>query len=170
MEKVLILGCCGAGKSTFARKLHAATGLPLIHLDQENWQPNWTELDAETWRKKVQSLADRPRWIIDGTYGGTLDIRLAKADTVFYLDAPTWKCLWRVAKRVWQYNGKHRPDMPEGCNERWDWAFMHYVAVFNVVKRPKILQKLKAVSASKTVFNFKSDKEVSDYLAGFVGK
>jgi adenylate kinase family enzyme len=167
MEKVLVLGCCGAGKSTFARQLHAATSLPLIHLDQENWQPNWTELDAETWGKKVQSLADRPRWIIDGTYGGTLDIRLVKADTIIYLDMATWKCLWRVALRVWKYNGKPRPDMPEGCNERWDWAFMHYVAVFNTVKRPKILAKLNTLSASKTVLIFKTDREIKDYLEGF---
>ena len=170
MNKVLILGCCGAGKSTFAKQLQAKTGLPLIHLDQEHWQPNWTEPDAETWRTKVQNLADRPRWIIDGTYGGTLDIRLGKADTVIYLDVPTWKCIWRVACRVWTYNGKPRPDMPEGCNERWDWAFMHYVAVFNVIKRRKILKKLEAVSASKMVLIFKTDKEVKVYLAGFAGK
>jgi adenylate kinase family enzyme len=170
MERVLILGCCGAGKSTFAKQLQTATGLTLIHLDQEYWQPNWTEPDAETWRNKVQTLADRPRWIIDGTYGGTLDSRLAKADTVIYLDVPTWKCLWRVVGRVWKYNGKQRPDMPEGCHERWDWAFMHYVAAFNIVKRPKILGKLEAVSIAKTVLIFKKEEEVTDYLAGFARK
>jgi hypothetical protein len=80
---------------------------------------------------------------------------------------PTWKCLWRVALRVRKYNGKPRPDMPEGCNERWDWVFMHYVAVFNTVKRPKILAKLKVISASKTVLILKTDREIKDYLAGF---
>jgi adenylate kinase family enzyme len=170
MERVLILGCCGAGKSTFSKQLQAATGLPLIHLDQEYWLPNWTEPDAQTWRKKVQNLADRPRWIIDGNYGGTLDIRLAKADTVIYLDVLTWKCLWRVAGRVWKYKGKPRPDMPEGCHERWDWAFMHYIASFNVIKRPKILKKLEVISVSKTVLIFKKDREVTDYLVGFSRK
>ena len=167
MEKVLVLGCCGAGKSTFAKQLQRLTGLPLIHLDQEHWLPNWVEIDAPSFQKKVDILVKQPRWIMDGTFAGTLDVRLAAADTVIYIDFPAWKCLWRVVKRVWHYNGRPRPDMPEGCNERWDWAFMHYVAVFNSVKKPRIFKKIEAVAAGKTVRIFKTDKEVAAYLGSF---
>jgi adenylate kinase family enzyme len=170
MERVLILGCCGAGKSTFAKQLQTATGLPLIHLDQVHWLPNWVELDIETFRQKLEPLVEQPRWIMDGNFAATLDVRLAKADTVIYLDTPTWKCLWRVVKRVWHYNGRPRPDMPEGCNERWDWEFIHYIVAFNSVKRPKIMKKIEAVAAGKTIRILKTDREVVAYLQGFEEK
>ena len=33
MRKIIIIGCPGAGKSTFARKLRDDTNLPLYYLD-----------------------------------------------------------------------------------------------------------------------------------------
>jgi adenylate kinase family enzyme len=167
MEKVLILGCCGAGKSTFAKQLQTKTGLPLVHLDQVWWLPNWVEIDRNVFRQKIETLAAEPRWIIDGNYDKTLEIRLAKADTVIYIDFSTWKCLWRVIGRVWKYYGQQRPDMPEGCKERWDWAFMHYVATFNSIKRPSILRKIEAVAAVKTVQILRTDGEVAEFLQNF---
>ncbi|MEL6971000.1 MAG: adenylate kinase, partial [Bacteroidota bacterium] len=112
MQRVMIIGCCGAGKSTVARRLHDLTDLPLQHLDQHYWLPNWQEPDKASWQAKVQALSDQPQWIIDGNYGGTLDIRLQRADTVIYLDYATPKCLWRITKRIWRYHGQVRPDMP----------------------------------------------------------
>lgn len=164
MRKIMILGCCGAGKSTFARKLHQIIGLKLIHLDQQYWQPNWTEPNKDDWRKEVENLANQPEWIIDGNYGSTIDIRLKKADTIILLDYPTPKCLWRVIKRIVKNYGKVRPDMPEGCAERFDWEFLHYVAVFNIVQKPKLLQKIEAVKTEKKVFIFKNDKEAQLFL------
>ena len=32
-EKIIVIGCPGAGKSTFARRLRDETGLPLYYLD-----------------------------------------------------------------------------------------------------------------------------------------
>ena len=33
MKRAIVIGCPGAGRSTFARKLAAKTGLPLYYLD-----------------------------------------------------------------------------------------------------------------------------------------
>ena len=33
MKRVIVIGCPGSGKTTFAEKLHKNTGLPLFHLD-----------------------------------------------------------------------------------------------------------------------------------------
>jgi adenylate kinase family enzyme len=164
MQKIMVIGCCGAGKSTFSKRLQEITNLELIHLDQHYWKPNWEETDKNEWQKVVQQLADKPNWIIDGNYTGTLDIRIEKADTIIYFDFPTWKCLWRVILRVFKYWGKQRPDMPKGCNERFDFEFLHYVAIFNILKRKRILEKLEIVKNKKVVKIFKTDLDATQYL------
>ena len=164
MKRIMVIGCCGAGKSTFSKKLQQIIDIQLIHLDQCYWQPNWQETDKLEWQEAVQKLANQPEWIIDGNYGGTLDIRLDRADTIIFLDYPSWKCLWRVMKRVLKYWGKVRPDMPEGCKERFDWNFLHYVATFNQKKRPGIFKKISALNQKKNIFIFKTDKQANKFL------
>lgn len=163
----MILGCCGAGKSTFARQLHEKTRLPLIHLDKEYWQPNWVETDAETWENKVQELAKNTAWIMDGNYGGTVDIRLQAADTIIYLDRSRWLCLYRVLKRIIVHYGQSRPDINEGCKERFDWEFIKYVYYFNDKKRPKTLARISKFATSKQVFIFNSNKAIQTFLNEF---
>ncbi|OAV43602.1 hypothetical protein [Lewinella sp. 4G2] len=168
MQRVLIIGCCGAGKSTFARKLADATGLPLIHLDQAYWQPDWTEPPKAEWEAKVTELVARDAWIMDGNYAGSLSLRLPRADTVIYLDYPTAKCLWRVVKRVTKYHGQQRPDMPPGCHERFDWEFFHYVATFNLTRRRLIHEHLASLGPGQRVFRFTRDGEGDEFLLGVV--
>lgn len=158
MNRILILGSCGAGKSTFARKLHQKTGLPLVHLDQHYHLPNWEEPSTADWRATVQELVQPSQWIIDGNYGSSIDLTFGAADTVLYLDASTPTCLWRVLKRTWTYHGKVRPDMPEGCKERFTLEFLHYVATFNLVKRPGLLKRLEAFEGEKMIFASGSEK------------
>lgn len=160
----MVIGCCGAGKSTFSHRLQAVTGLELIHLDQYHWKPNWVEIDRTEWEKVVQKLAAKPQWIMDGNFSGTLSIRMERADTIIYFDFPTWFCLWRVLKRIWTYHGKTRPDMTEGCPERFDLEFLHYVATFNWVKRKGILKQLDRVKGSKSIQVFKNDREAAAFL------
>ena len=150
MKRVMIIGCCGAGKSTFAKKLNDKLNLELIHLDQHYWKPNWVETEKKEWEKIVRKLAAKDEWIIDGNYYGTMDVRLERADTVFYLDVSTIKCMSRVLKRIRKYKGTTRPDMPIGCKERFDFGFLHYVAIFNLTRRKNILEKLNALDDLRT--------------------
>ena len=41
MERILIIGCSGSGKSRLARQLGQKLGLPVVHLDQLWWKENW---------------------------------------------------------------------------------------------------------------------------------
>jgi adenylate kinase family enzyme len=165
MKRIMVIGCCGAGKSTLATTLHQLLDLPLIHLDQHYWKADWVETEREEWEAKVMELASNDEWIIDGNYSGSMDIRLNRADTVIYLDYPAIKCLSRVLKRIRMYKGETRPDMPAGCNERYDLDFLHYVATFNIRKRRFLYNKLNAwKSANKQVVILKNDIEVEKYI------
>lgn len=164
MRRVLIIGCCGAGKSTLARKLHELTDLPLTHLDQEYFFPGWEEPSKADWEQKVVQLVERPSWIIDGNYGSSMDLRIPKADTIIFMDFPRWTCLFRVMKRVVTQYGKVRPDSAPGCPERWDWDFMLYVYRFKDRKRPGILKRLTGLTSDQNLLIFKSSRQVKRYL------
>lgn len=164
MKRVLILGCCGAGKSTLARMLSKEVDLPIIHLDQQYWKPNWIEPSKEEWNTKVEDLITQDSWIMDGNYGGTLDMRIKRADTIIYLDASTLTCMSRVIKRIWNYRGSVRPDMPEGCPERFDLDFLHYVLVFNLIRRKSIIKKIAAHSEEKRVLIKKDSNAIIEEL------
>jgi adenylate kinase family enzyme len=130
MQRVLVIGSPGAGKSTLAHKLADCTMLPLFHLDQMHWLPGWVERDRTEARTELAQVLTGERWIIEGNYGSILPMRLERADSVVWLDYPTWLCLKRVLKRWWQHRGRTRPDMTEGCPERLDPEFLWYVLLF----------------------------------------
>jgi len=142
MQRVLVIGSPGAGKSTFAEALARSTGLELIHLDRHYWRAGWTEPDASEWAAEVGRLAARERWVMDGNYGGTLALRLGRADTVVWLDFPVPLCLWRIVRRAVRYRGRVRPDMAEGCPERLTWEFLSYTARFPWSARRRIVATL----------------------------
>ncbi len=166
MQRVAIIGSCGAGKSTLAQQLGRRLGLNVIHLDQVYWQPGWIEPDPQTWRQQIRTLAAKPTWIMDGNYSGTFDLRLPIADLVIFLDFPRWHCLGRVLKRIWQYRGQTRPDMAPHCPERLNWQFLWYVWCFPTHNRPKIVQAL-ATLPRQSVVILRNPRAVQQFLAQF---
>ena len=158
LKKILVIGCCGAGKSTFSKKLQSILNLEIIHLDQYYHKPNWKETEQDEWEKIVNSLAQKPSWIMDGNYASSFDIRFKYADTIIYLDYPTILCFWRVIKRIVKYYGKVRSDMQQGCKERFDLEFLYFVATFNYKNRIGIIEKLNLIKNEKKVYILKTDK------------
>ena len=107
-KKILVLGCPGSGKSTFARRLQAKTGLPLVHLDNVWWRADGTHISREEFDRVLDGLLAGEKWVMDGDYSRTYEVRLRAADTVIFLDYPEDVCMAGVAARV----GQDRPDMP----------------------------------------------------------
>ncbi len=160
----MIIGCCGAGKSTFAKKLASKTGLKLYHLDQLYWKPNWVESEKEEWEQLVEQVSQEAEWIIDGNYGSSMDIRLKYADTVFFLDRSRNICLYRVLKRIALNYGTTRTDSAENCPERFDWEFIKYTYHFYETRRPAILEKLANIKHNVQVHILEDDAAAEKLL------
>ncbi|WP_102126450.1 DNA topology modulation protein FlaR [Deinococcus planocerae] len=96
MRRVPVIGCPGAGKSTFARRLAARMGLPLTHLDELYWHPGWKRVEPSMWHRRLAEVLGGEAWILDGNFSSTLLERAYRADTVFFLRPPRRVCLWRA--------------------------------------------------------------------------
>ena len=142
MERILIIGCGGAGKSTLAQQLGRKLEIPVVHLDKLFWHPGWVESTKEEIDEKIHAEMIKPRWIMDGNYNRTLPERVKYCDTIIYMDFSRMACLMGVLKRVITTYGKVRPDMGEGCPERIDLEFLKWVWNFNKNKRQRYYQLL----------------------------
>lgn len=165
MQKILVLGCPGSGKSTFSAKLGQRTGIPVIHLDAHFWKPGWIECDREEWKGIVAHLMEQESFIMDGNYPGTLDMRLPPSDTVIMFDYSRYLCLYRVLKRRIMNHGRTRADMGKDCPESLDFDFIKYVWNFRKNNRTKIMNKLEEHKGTKNIVIFKNRREVERYLA-----
>ncbi|MBT2757474.1 DNA topology modulation protein [Mesobacillus foraminis] len=164
MKKIVLIGSGGSGKSTLARQLGEKLKINVLHLDSLFWKPGWVETSREEWIDTQQYLVKRETWIMDGNYGGTMDIRLNAADTIIFLDIPRIICVYRAFKRILQYRNKTRPDMGEGCEERFNYEFFKWIWEYPKTKRPKILERLEELSKEKEVIILKTPKEVENFL------
>lgn len=165
MNKIAIIGCGGAGKSTFSRKLSKTLNIPLYHLDASFWKPGWIQTPKDEWEHFITNLVCEKQWIIDGNYGRTLDIRLKSADTIIFLNMPTYICLYRIIKRRFMYHNKSRPDMNEGCPEKLDLEFIKWVWNYKRNRAPEILEKLNKISSEKNIIIFNTPSEVNKFIA-----
>ena len=163
-QRILVIGCGGAGKSTFARALGAATGLPVIHLDRHFWKPNWQPTAVDEWCTVVAELASRDTWIMDGNYGGSLAIRLRRADAVVFFDFDRLTCVWGVIRRRWSLQSGTRPDMAPGCAERLSLKFLRWIWSYPRESRPRIVKALATVSPSVDVVTVTTRMEVAKLL------
>lgn len=159
MKKVIIIGSPGSGKSTFARKLEAVTGLPLFYLDMLYWNKDKTTVSKEVFIERLQSILEREKWIIDGNYSATMDMRMKECDSVFFLDYNAEICLSGIEER----RGKPRPDMPWFEKEESDEKFINFIKNYNEEQRPKVLDLLRKYS-SKNIIIFNSREESEKFL------
>ena len=157
MHKVIVIGCSGAGKSTFARRLRDETGLPLYHLDLIWHKADRTTISREEFDDALERIMQTEAWIIDGNYGRTMERRIAMCDTVFFLDMPTEVCLAGAEARV----GKKRDDMP-WIEESFDESFREWILSFSEQHLPQIRDLLLRY-ADKRIIVFHSWDEINAF-------
>ncbi|GLO15841.1 topology modulation protein [Pseudomonas putida] len=169
MQRIMILGNAGSGKSTLARQIGARLGVSVVHLDTLFWEADWVEPDGETFRNRVRDAVAGDAWVCEGNYSRrTFDLRLPRADLVIWLDTPRLTCLKRVIVR--SVLNKPRPDLPAGCTERLDRAFLgflRFVWTFDRGYRPGIEVNRQAIGPQVPVVHLRGGQQISAFLASF---
>lgn len=167
MKRVMIVGGPGSGKSTLAQLMGERTGLPVFYMDHIHWLPNWEERPRTEKRQMALDIIAQDVWIFEGGMSMTYAERLARCDTLIWLDMPVWLRFRRVIWRTIRDHGKRRPDVAEGCNEGfhketlpfWKWIFA------TNVKNREALRQLVANAEGKAVEHLTSPAAVNRYLA-----
>jgi adenylate kinase family enzyme len=136
MDRVAVVGPGGAGKSTFARQLGDRTGMPVVHLDHYFWQPGWVETPEDAWPQRQAALLAGDRWIADGNYGRTFDVRFERADTVIVISPSRWACVAGALSRSIRNRGAEV--QAEGCPERIKYSFYRWIWSYNRDSRPRL--------------------------------
>lgn len=160
MRKVIVIGCPGAGKSTFARKLHDKTGIPLHYLDRIWHCPDRTNITCEAFDIRLADILKTEKWIIDGNYGRTLEMRLKVCDTVFLLDYPLEVCFSGAVNRI----GQKREEMP-WVEEELDEEFRQWILHFPDTQLPRIYRLLEQYESGKQIYILHSRAEADAYFS-----
>lgn len=157
-DRILVLGCPGSGKSAFSKKLHALTALPLIHLDAIWWNPDRSHISREEFDRKLDGILRGDRWIIDGDYSRTYEVRFRSCDTVIFLDYSPETCLSGIRERV----GQSRTDIP-WTEQTLDPELVAQVRAYAGENRPRILSLIEQYPEKKA-FIFKTRTEADEWL------
>ncbi len=161
MNRVIVIGCPGSGKSTFSRRLHEITQIPLFHLDLMFWNADKTTVERPIFLDRLQKVMDQDRWIIDGNYSTTMKMRMEACDTIFFLDYDVDLCLGGIRDR----RGKPRGDMPWIESGEEDRDFLSFVRNFHIENRPIIMELLENFR-QKTIVVFHNREECHRWLSG----
>ena len=158
MQRIIVIGCPGSGKSTVSWALHNKTGIPLYHLDMMYWNADKTTVEKSVFLERLSAVLKKDEWIIDGNYGSTMELRMAACDTVIFLDYPLDVCLDGIKER----RGKPRSDMPWIETEE-DAEFIEFIKSYNEQQKPKVLELFEKYS-DKNIVILESREQADAFL------
>lgn len=158
--KIIVIGCSGSGKSAFSQKLKKVLKIPLFHLDMLYHNADGTHISKDELEEKLKKIfEENEKWIIDGNYQRTLEMRIKECDTIFLLDYLIEVCLAGAESRV----GKKRDDLP-WVEEKLDEEFKQVILNFLKQKLPYIYELIDKYKDNKKVIIFKSREEADSYI------
>jgi adenylate kinase family enzyme len=159
MARIVILGCAGSGKTTFARKLGERTGAPVICLDSV-WQPHWAEKDVPAFRILMKEAHAGDEWISDGNFAlATFDLRLPRATLVIWLERSKLCCAWRAITRLFQPGELHRLGRLH--------QVLAFIWKFERVNRPRIEATRVSQGPDVPVRRLTNQREIAAFLSSY---
>jgi adenylate kinase family enzyme len=161
------MGRAGSGKSTVARRLGEALGLPIVHLDRLFWTAGWESIGWTTFGELERAEAGATDWIIDGNYMSSpgFSTRIGRAHLVVVVEAPLIVCLWRVFRR--SIAGRaDRGDLPAGANDRVSIGFLVWILRWGS-RHPRFDEELGRLTGSPVVV-VRSSADVESLLKRIV--
>jgi adenylate kinase family enzyme len=164
MNRIVIIGPPGAGKSSLARELGSINNITVYHLDRLFWFPEWKEKPKDDRIDILQNIVRERQWVIDGTYLNTSELHLETADTIIFLGIPPFVCIWRLLKRHQEYDRRSRRDIPMGSTDKLTLFLILKVIGFPFQSRRTLHQRLRNYN-SKQIFWFRSTREVEVFLS-----
>ncbi|MEM7566185.1 MAG: hypothetical protein AAF321_03040 [Pseudomonadota bacterium] len=135
--------------------------------------PDWRERSHDEKLRMVRDIQASDAWILEGGFSTTYEERAARADTIVHLDAPVLPRLWRVTVRSIRYWGRARPDLPEGCLERFGWhqvEFYRFILRTRHTSRARIIDLKHRVGPNTRVATLYSFQEQNAFVSQYSGR
>ena len=159
MKRILVIGCPGAGKTYFAKKLKEITHLPLVHMDNLYWNKDKTSISQDELANRLLPYLKEENWIIDGNYHDTLKLRLEYATDVFFMKMSRDECIEGILERIDQV----RDDIPWVETKKDAAELISWTIDYEERTKAQEEALLKEFPKVK-VHILKSRQEVNDYL------
>ena len=168
VNRVLVIGCSGGGKTTLSVELANGLGLEYISIDRDvRWLPGWTERDKQQQRDMIAELVGCDRWLMDGSGASTFDLRLPRTDLILWVRVSRYTALKGLTLRVIRNLGSVRPEMAEGCPEKLpDLNFLSYIWNFEKKHTPIFIEKIDKYGPDIPVAVLESHVEIGNMLSG----
>lgn len=170
MQRVMIVGQPGSGKSRLAQALGARTGLPVVHIDTIHWQPGWVERSFNEKTRLCHEVEAGNQWIFEGGHSATWDNRIARADLLIWIDRSSALRFWRVLVRTWVHRGRSRSDLPDGCPELLSNlpAFFRFMWETRHSARTKMKHLALTAPSRCHVVHLRSNRQTKRFLATLI--
>lgn len=165
LNRIVILGRPGSGKSRLALRLSSELDIPAYHTDTFGWRSGWRRTPFRVFRSKIEEIASLPRWIIDGNSPRTCDLRFPPADLIVWLEPGRWRCLFRLIFRTAKYYGIQRPTAPPKCKEQFSILLFKRFLAFDRSTVHKLHQALQAHAVEGRLIILKSQHDIDDLIA-----
>ena len=164
--KIAIVGYSGSGKSTLARKLAELYQIDVFHFDTIQFLPDWKIRSEDEKIKLTKVFLDaHDSWVIDGNYSKLFfERRMAEANIIILLLFNRFSCFYRAYHRYTQYKNETRPDMAEGCKEKFDFEFAKWILWAGRTKRVRERYRDVILKYPEKAIVIKNQKELDRYI------
>ena len=165
IKRIMIVGQPGSGKSTLAQELGSVLSLPVVHIDHIHWQAGWVERSGPEKDRLCSEVHAQDSWILEGGRSSTWLERLKRADTLIWLDFPLTVRAWRVFLRTLRYHGRTRPDLPDGCPERFNLEFPKWIWETRNSGRERMRELFDSAPADMQKYRVQNHRQVEELIS-----